>query len=396
MDKLIGETNFFSNISNERVFLTRKYTEWDKTYNFNKKLEETLPCITQKYVKITEDIALFSSYKLGSGAFGKVYYGFDVRRRKELAIKIQSTKTLNDLLAKENYFLNQLKEAPGFPTVHFYGEWKGHKIMVQDLLGPSLDKIFKFCKKKLRQQTVFKLGLNMVDLLETIHRNNILHRDIKPNNFVYGTYDSKFLNYIPKIHLIDFGLSCLIHESNGQHCVWNNKSSFVGTPRYASINTHYGIRQSRRDDLESLFYVLIYLAKGSLPWQGVKAKTKEERKDMIKSIKKKISSSELCRDLPGIFVRLIDNIKQLQYDEKPNYDDFRSILKISNQMNEEDDLNLWEWEEIINTQSNKEAIKEDIKELFEGYPFDLNNYLSFLDIKKTLHSFRIQSRRDNQ
>lgn len=394
MDKVIAETHYLAKMPNDDVDNYQKYNynEWDKTYNYSQNLEEFFPCLAQKYVKITEDIALFNSYKLGSGAFGKVYYGLDVHRKKELAIKIQSTKTSNDLLAKENYFLNQLKESPGFPDVHFYGEWKGHKVMAQDLLGPSLDKVFKFCNKQFKIYTVLKLGINMFDLLEVIHRNNILHRDIKPNNFVYGTYDSKFRNLYTKIHLIDFGLSCFLHEANGKHCEWNNKSSFVGTPRYASLNTHHGIRQSRRDDLESLAYVLIYFAKGSLPWQGVKAKTKEERKEMIKTIKKKISPKELCEGLPDIFINLVDLIKSMSYDDKPHYELLRWMFMVynnnilnknqsANQIKENVNFTQWEWEEVI-SQCNNGDLKDEINELFEGYPFDHDKYKNFLNRRK--------------
>ncbi len=110
-----------------------------------------------------------------------------------------------------------------------------------------------------------------------------------------GFKENKFLLY-----LIDYGLSNkIINQKNGQHINYSEGKSLIGTARFASINTHMGIEQSRRDDLESLGYLLVYLYSGGLPWQGIKAKTKNEKYNKIMEIKLKTVPNDICKFLPG-------------------------------------------------------------------------------------------------
>ena len=246
----------------------------------NKNDKEILSILNENFDEINGYI-FFSKYQLGKGSFGNVYYGMDNKYENDFAIKVQYYKN-NDLETFKNEltFLGILKNEIGFPQVFYNHQNVIEKrfILVESLLGPSLDKLLKFCNKQFKLQTICYIGIEMIERLETLHKNSILHRDIKPNNFIWGNYSrkKKSKKNFNNIFLIDFGLSCFYIVKN-KHYECSTGNSFIGTLRYASINTHKGIRESRRDDLESVMYVLIYLFKGCLPWQGIKAKTKSER-----------------------------------------------------------------------------------------------------------------------
>ena len=355
----------------------------------NKNDKEILSILNENFDEINGYI-FFSKYQLGKGSFGNVYYGMDNKYENDFAIKVQYYKN-NDLETFKNEltFLGILKNEIGFPQVFYNHQNAIEKrfILVESLLGPSLDKLLKFCNKQFKLQTICYIGIEMIERLETLHKNSILHRDIKPNNFIWGNYSrkKKSKKNFNNIFLIDFGLSCFYIIKN-QHYELSTGNSFIGTLRYASINTHKGIRESRRDDLESVMYVLIYLFKGCLPWQGIKAKTKPERQILIKEKKLSVTTEELCKGLPKEFIYMINNIKDLRFEEKPNYELFKyNFKKILNSLEKENkysdkDLNSrkykYEWENLMINGNHK----NEVINLFEGYPFDYNQYVN--DIKK--------------
>jgi casein kinase 1 len=150
--------------------------------------------------------------------------------------------------------------------------------------------------------------------IEKVHEERIIHRDIKPDNFLIGI--GKKQHYV---YIIDFGLAKRFRDpKTGEHIPYRDGKNLTGTARYASVNTHVGIEQSRRDDLESIVYILIYFLKGELPWQGVKAKTKSEKKEKIKNQKKFVTIGEMCFGLPPQFNELLTYVKNLKFDEIPN------------------------------------------------------------------------------
>jgi serine/threonine protein kinase len=136
-----------------------------------------------------------------------------------------------------------------------------------------------------------------------------------------GRYNNKSIVYI-----CDFGLCKKFRDQNGKHIPFKDGKSLIGTVRYASINSHLGYEQSRRDDLESLAYSLIYFSKGSLPWMGIKAKNKTEKYNKI--FEKKLCSSftSLCDKLPNEFINFVQYIKDLDFEDKPNYQYLKSLL----------------------------------------------------------------------
>ena len=179
--------------------------------------------------------------------------------------------------------------------MRWYGVEGDYNVMVVDLLGKSLEDLFNDCGRRFNLKTVLILADQLICRMEIIHTKCYIHRDIKPDNFLMGRGTKRHMAFV-----IDFGLSKLFRDPRTlKHVPYKEGKNLTGTARYASINTHMGIEQSRRDDLESLGYVFMYFLRGSLPWQGLKGNTKKQKYDKI--LEKKIATSieVLCKNFPG-------------------------------------------------------------------------------------------------
>lgn len=360
---------------------------------------------TESQIQEYGDYICNNENPIGSGSFGQVLYGKHKNTSLEVAVKVISSDTSTDTIRKEINFSKQLQKITGFPTIYYTCVYDKKNIIVESLLGPSLDKLFKYCGRKFPLKTVCLIGKEIVKRLENMHEKGILHRDLKPNNLTWGNFNSSYNNIsnynsinnisnnldIKTIFLIDFGLSCSFLEGglSYKHYKIKTNLSFVGTLRYASLNSHKGIRQSRRDDLESMIYILIYFLKGKLPWQDVKAKQKEERHKLISEIKSKVTIESLCENLPSEFAELLTYVKNLEFDEKPIYSKFYAffhnlIEKLNKEMIEEKDYSyIWETLLVDNmmryNEYNDENLKEEAEKLiFKGYPINLKNFTNYI------------------
>eukprot|EP00830_Metopus_es_P015497 TRINITY_DN4485_c0_g1_i1.p1 TRINITY_DN4485_c0_g1~~TRINITY_DN4485_c0_g1_i1.p1 ORF type:complete len:514 (-),score=79.72 TRINITY_DN4485_c0_g1_i1:16-1557(-) len=260
---------------------------------------------------------------IGEGAFGEIYSGIDIENGREIAIKVEQLERKYLFLQNEAKVYKTLQGNPGIPLFYWAGIEGDYYILVLELLGDSLDHIYRKCQKKLSLASVLFLGQQMVERIECIHSSEYLHRDIKPGNFMMGTNDNSRLVYI-----IDFGMAKkYTTTAAGLHISYSDSKELVGTARYSSVNSHMGIEPTRRDDMECLAYTLIYLAKGILPWQGLEGSCKKEKYNRIMSIKSEISAEELCSGLPPQFATILRAIKGLRFDEKPNYKWFKKELR---------------------------------------------------------------------
>jgi serine/threonine protein kinase len=185
----------------------------------------------------------------------------------------------------------------GIPRVRWFGEGPDKNWMVMDLLGKSLEDLFNYCERKFSLKTVLVVAYELICRIETIHsKGKIVHRDIKPENFLMGRGRDRHTVYI-----IDFGLSKqYCNPRTGKHIQQRGGYSLTGTARYASVHAHEGIELSRRDDLMSIGYVLIYFLKGSLPWQGLHGQSSEEKYRLIYEKKRETSLVDLCSGTPGM------------------------------------------------------------------------------------------------
>lgn len=261
--------------------------------------------------------------RIGSGSFGQIHVGTDIRTGEEVAIKIENATTRHPQLHVESRLLEALAGGQGIPTVRHTCSEAGFNIMVMDLLGPSLEDLFNFCNRKFTLKTVLLLAEQMIHRIEYIHTKNYIHRDIKPDNFLMGLGKQGNL-----VYLIDFGLAKQYYDPNlMRHIPIRENKSLTGTARYASVNTHQGIEQSRRDDLESLGYVLMYFNRGSLPWQGLKAQNKRQKYEKIREKKLATSVEELCLGYPPEFAEYINICKSYKFDESPNYAKLKGLIK---------------------------------------------------------------------
>lgn len=253
--------------------------------------------------------------KIGSGSFGDIYHGTNLISGEEVAIKLESIRSRHPQLDYESRVYKYLSGGVGIPFIRWFGREGEYNAMVIDLLGPSLEDLFNYCHRKFTFKTVIMLALQMICRIQYIHGRSFIHRDIKPDNFLMGVGRRG-----STVHVIDFGLSKKYRDFNThRHIPYRENKSLTGTARYASVNTHLGIEQSRRDDLESLGYVLIYFCKGSLPWQGLKATTKKQKYDRILEKKLCTSVETLCGGLPQEFAEFMLYCRNLKFDERPDY-----------------------------------------------------------------------------
>lgn len=274
-------------------------------------------CFYRKYQLMEE---------LGRGGFGVVSKGLALETKKEVAIKLEDRKgSRRHVLQNEIEAYRHLQGGPGIPKLYASGSTDSFAYMIMELLGHSLSKLLKDSDSRLSPISISTLAQQIITTLEFVHSRGYLHRDIKPQNFCMGLGDSEV------VYLLDFGLATkFMDEKLGIHAPYREERTFLGTASFASLNAHMGVQQSRRDDLESLLLVLVYLLKGKLPWQGGKYKSKVDKQVQIRMQKLLISAEELCEGLPPVYSKAFTYIRSLGFEEKPDYDMLiRDLRKIS-------------------------------------------------------------------
>jgi serine/threonine protein kinase len=270
---------------------------------------------------------IFNKYKiikrLGRGSFGYIY--LVEYQNKLYAMKLENTKKGYYILDKEIYLMIHLY-GPRIPYAKSFGQCGYYNVLVMELLGKSLEDIkLMLPSKKMTIPCVCKLSYQMLQILEHIHRKSFLHRDVKPDNFIMGIGPNSHLLY-----MIDFGFAKTYRDPTTlAHHPMQKGAGITGTARFASINTLSGYTQSRRDDLESLGYVIVYIAKGTLPWANIKCDNKDALYNRILETKIQTTPENLCSGLPAQFEEYIKYIRGMSYEQEPNYKYLRNLFLIT-------------------------------------------------------------------
>jgi serine/threonine protein kinase len=278
--------------------------------------------------------------KLGKGGFGQVYVGRRVTssgtrgsdagsaNANQVALKFEhrSSKGCNYGPPYEWSVYNAFSSLGGIlgvPKVHYKGRQGEYYVMVMDLLGPSLWDTWNTNGQIMSQEMVACIAVEALAILENFHSKGFVHGDIKPENFLLGPPGTPTEK---KLYLVDLGLATRWRDAIcSTHVDYDQRPDiFRGTVRYASVHAHLGRTGSRRDDLESLAYTLLFLLKGRLPWQGYQG----DNKGFLVCKKKMATSAEaLCRYTPPAFRQYMEAVVNLKFDEEPKYASLASLFE---------------------------------------------------------------------
>ena len=264
------------------------------------------------------DIVLNDKYKLieelGEGAFGKIYVGKNINTDEKVAVKLQTDEG-SILLRNEARIYNLLRDVKGVPRLKIFGKENGINYMVMQLLGKTV-----ISNNNLND--VINIGIQIINIIRDIHNRGVIHRDIKPDNILYS------LNTKEQIYLIDFGLSLCYTDNNGRHISQRNSREIIGSINFISVNIHKGISPSRRDDIISIYYVLVYLIVGDLPWNINKMKETKIEKMYNNVFKMKQNINILSKyGIHENIYKMYEHCLILNYSDEPDYDYLCRLLK---------------------------------------------------------------------
>ena len=267
---------------------------------------------------------IFKKYKtikkIGFGSFGNIYSVIRLEDNNTFAMKIEKKNPKQNILESEAYFL-YLLQGFGIPKFITYGHVKNYNILIETLLDKSLYQLFIRKKNKCQIDDVCLIGIQILERLEWIHSKDIIYRDVKPENFLIGINDPNV------IYIVDFGLCKKFRSSKtGKHLLPKLTGKFNGTLKYASPNVFRGKESSRRDDIISLGYLLIYLYKRELPWaNSFKDITNKQYLELM-IIKETNGFGKLFKGIPKEFEEFILYSRNLKFEQDPDYSYLRSLL----------------------------------------------------------------------
>ena len=291
---------------------------------------------------------------IGSGSFARVYEGTELLSPKsKVAIKVQAFKHpgLCAMSIAECEVMTRLKGGIGIPKLLWSGIECGCHLIIMEMLGPSLIDLqssvkYSAKKKGFSMKTVARIGLQMISRLEFMHGHGVVHRDVKPDNMLMGRGTC-----CNTVFLIDYGLYApWMHSDSGHHfdakpVLPAANKSITGTHRYCSVNVHQGQVYSRRDDLISLCYSLVYMHTSWLPWMRIEADTKTATMDMILEKKLSCAADVLCANLPVDFMRFVSACFNMGFSEQPDYRYLSSMIySIAKANSFYIDIGPWDWQ----------------------------------------------------
>ena len=313
--------------------------------------------INEKENQFDENIGkiFFKKYqiknKIGKTSLIQIYEGENITNNIPVIIKLEPIKNPELYLELEAMYLYSFKDL-GIPKLITTGKNKSYIILIEEKLGPSLYQLFLKNKKKFSINEICCIGIQCIERLKTIHSKNYIHRNIKPENFKIGLNDPNVI-YLQNFYLCEKYKS----DTTNKHAKLTLSNKIVGTQRYGSIDALKGLRQGRKDDLESLCYMLIYFFLGKLPWQDIKAETEAEKYKKLLNEKKKFNIDNYDYILPKDFRTMFKLIKNLKFDETPKYSLYIRLLQNIRKENQCFDPNDFYWVNEKNIKIKKRNIK---------------------------------------
>ncbi|XP_016948948.1 casein kinase I [Drosophila biarmipes] len=261
--------------------------------------------------------------RIGNGSFGELYRAEGLKYGEKVAIKLEIASVNYPMLPREAKIYEVLRGGEGIPKLRHFSTEGVYNVMVMDLLGPTLEDLLNLCARSFSMKTTLMLADQILARVELLHRKCFIHRDIKPDNFLMGLG-----RHCAQVYMIDFGLAKKFYSLRSQkHIGYSEKKDLVGTARYASVRAHYA-EQGRRDDLESVGYLLLYFQRGRLPWQGIRAQSQVQKHERIAECKANISLQALCAGLPTEFYVYLKYCRELHFAESPDYVYLRQLFVV--------------------------------------------------------------------
>lgn len=259
--------------------------------------------------------------KVGEGRFGKVYKCTNKENGELLAVKREEDDSRLSYLQHEAAVYSRLRDSVGFPDLKWFGRQGNASFLVLPYLGRSLHQLLSECGGKFTLKTVLMIAHQLLCRLEFLHRKGIVHCDLNPRNILVGHGRNRWTFF-----LIDFGLSRFFLDENGNHVPCQDDCQIAGTMRYISLNVHHKKTCSRRDDLESLAYILIFMLRGTLPWAGLRENTIARMERKVRKLKETTPLGEICEGIPREFQTFLNEVRKLGYDEEPKYAQYREMF----------------------------------------------------------------------
>ena len=262
--------------------------------------------------------------KIGSGKYANVFKGLNMETGLDLAIKIKKQKyDESDHISNEakiyEIFRGDELSKNYLPEIYFLSK----DLIVMEMLGPSLEELFQKCSRKFSLKTVLMLADQMISILEYVHSKNIVHVDVSTNNFLFGLEKRS-----KTLCLIDFGLAFPFIDKEGKHILFSEDEHLRGTYMFASFFNNYGLEHTRRDDMVSLGYILLYFLSGTLPWEDFIDKNPDSKwlEMDVKRLKNRFWRNLRTYDYPEEFMIYMEYNQELLFEAKPDYEYLRKIF----------------------------------------------------------------------
>ena len=326
-------------------------------------------------------------YQKAHGSFSIIYEGINIETNEHVAIKLEprNAQSENLLLQNEIFYLYKLRHCPGIVKIITTGRTKKYNILIEPLLGGTLYSLYLDQNKNFTLKDICLISLQCISRLESVHNKGIIHCDIKPENFCVGLRDKRI------IYLIDFGISKKYRsDRTKKHIQFNITKTMCGTARYASMNALSGLQLSRRDDLESLSYMILYFLTKKLPWQGITAKSLATRYKKIYEKKFELEKWDKFLSLPRQIQNFIKYCRNLGFSEDPNYKLMKNFFYDLMKQNEFVDDKNFSWID------DKSILGSKLPELFprKKYNVSINKFMDKIEKKKLSMSVGVEFKHD--